>query len=161
MSATALSELQKLNVASAQTNAEQPGKRLYKCTRFGTTVYLPNGKPMHFKFGKYATDNAQEIAFLDNAVANNEFGGQIYIDPNARTLSEEEENPMKALERQIIEKYKAEMAAATDPKQNFGSYVQGTLRPASTSDIAAVAAGGDGAARLTNSSKTADTSTKV
>lgn len=137
-----------MNAEVTIQETKQEPKRLYKCTRFGTTVFMPNGKPLHFKFGKYATLDADEIAFLDKAIARNEFAGTIYIDPNARTLSEEEENPMKALEKQIIARYLAEQAAATDPANDFGNYEQTKLNAASTSDIAPVAAGGDGAARL-------------
>lgn len=123
-------------------------KRLYKSARLTCTVYDPHGTPMKFLFGRYATDDQAQIEYLDRAIARNEFGGAIYIDPNARTLSEAEENPMKALEKQIIARYLAEQAAHTNPENDMGTSEQGKLNAASTSDIAPVAAAGDGSARL-------------
>lgn len=127
---------------------KQVPKRLYKSTARSCNVIMPKGQTLHFKFGRYATRDEDEIAWLDSCIKRNEFAGQIYIDPNARTISEEEENPMKALEKQIIAKYLAEQAKHTDPSNDMGESKQGPLKATSTSDIAPVALGGDGAARL-------------
>lgn len=133
---------------TSTTPETAPEKRLYKSTRYGVTVYMPNGKPLIFKFGRYITGDEQEIAYLDSAIERNEFAGNIYIDPQARTISEAEENPMKALRDSIIADYLAQQAKQLDPKQDMGSYTQGQLKTANTSDVASVVANGDGAARL-------------
>jgi hypothetical protein len=125
-----------------------PSKRLYKSARPTCTVYMTDGTPLKFVFGRFITAEEDKINFLDRAIARNEFGGNVYIDPHARTISEAEENPMKALEKQIIARYLAEQAAHTNLENNFGDYEQGKLNAASTTDIAPVAAGGDGSAKL-------------
>jgi trehalose/maltose hydrolase-like predicted phosphorylase len=127
---------------------KQVPKRLYKSTARSCNVITPQGETLHFKFGRFATRDEYEIAWLDGMIKRNEFAGQIYIDPNARTLSEEEENPMKALEKQIIAKYLSDQAKHLDPSNDMGESKQGPLKATSTSDIAPVALGGDGAARL-------------
>jgi hypothetical protein len=123
-------------------------KRLYKSTAKSVNLIMPDGKILHFKFGWFATDDPIVIDWLDRAVARNEFGGNIYIDPNAKTISEDQENPMKALRKKIIEEYLAEQATHTNPANDMGESKQSPLKAASTSDIAPVALGGDGAARL-------------
>lgn len=133
---------------TTQETAQQTPKRLYKSTARSCNVIMPKGQTLHFKFGRFATRDEDEIAWLDSAIKRNEFAGQIYIDPQARTLSEEEENPMKALEKQIIAKYLAEQAVHLNPANDMGKSEQTPLKATSTSDIAPVALGGDGAARL-------------
>jgi hypothetical protein len=145
---------------TTQEVAQQTPKRLYKSTARACNVITPQGKILHFKFGRYATRDEEEISWLDGMIRRNEFVGQIYIDPAARTLSEEEENPIKALEKQIIAKYLAEQAQHLDPTNDLGESKQGPLKATSTSDIAPVALGGDGAARLMASAASLTASTK-
>lgn len=135
---------------TTQETVQHVPKRLYKSTARSCNVIMPKGQTLHFKFGRYATRDEDEIAWLDSAIKRNEFVGQIFIDPNAKTISEEEENPMKALEKQIIAKYLAEQAQFTAPGNDMGESKQTPLKATSTSDIAPVALGGDGAARLMN-----------
>jgi len=134
----------------SSTLETSPGqKRLYKSTSFATGVVLPDGRILRFKFGKYATDVPDEIAYLDDQIARNGFGGRIYIDPQARTVDADAENPMKALREKIIAEYIAEQSAHLRPENDMGGTEgKASVKVASTSDIAAVVAGGDGSARL-------------
>jgi len=43
--------------------------------------------------------------YLDDQIARNGFGGIIYIDPNARTITAEQENPMLALKKKFYEEF--------------------------------------------------------
>ena len=133
----------------ATSTAQAEGaKRLYKSTiKFNNVIY-PNGHVAHFKGGMYATDNPAYIEYLDKEIAANGFGGIIYIDPNATTITAEQENPMLALRKMFFEEFQAEKLAQVNPGNDMGSSEQGKLNPASTTDIAPVALGGDGAASL-------------
>ena len=65
-------------------------KRLYKSTfKFGNLT-TPKGHVLHFKGGMYATDNPDYIAFLDSEIKANGFGGAVFIDPAASTLTAEQ-----------------------------------------------------------------------
>jgi len=117
-------------------------KRLYKSTfKFGSFVF-PNGHKADFKGGMFATDNPYYIQELDKEIA----GGhpQMYIDPNARTITASQENPMLALKRKFYEEFQAELQANLNPKNDMGTSEQSKLNAASTTSIAPVALGGDG-----------------
>jgi hypothetical protein len=96
----------------------------------------------------FVTDNPAHIDYLDAQIAQNGFGGIIYIDQNARTITAEQENPMLALRRKFYEEFQAEKAAQMNPGNDMGTSEQGKLNPASTTDIAPVALGGDASSHL-------------
>jgi len=123
-------------------------KRLYKSTIKFNNIVFPNGHVAHFKGGVYATDNPSYISYLDKEIAEGGFGGIVYIDATARTITAEQENPMLALRKKFYEEFQAEQSAHVNPSNDMGTSEQGKLTPASTTDIAAVALGGDGAAGL-------------
>ena len=133
----------------ATSTAQAEGaKRLYKSTiKFNNIIY-PNGHVAHFKGGMFATDDPDQIGYLDGQIAKNGFGGVIYIDPNARTITAEQENPLLALRKKFFEEFKQEQAAHLNPANDMGTSDQGKLNPASTTDIAPVAIGGDATAHL-------------
>lgn len=127
----------------AAINAEAvKEKRLYKSTTKFTTIHDTKGRAMHFKMGNFITDDEEFIAFLDGEIAKNAFGGVIYIDPNARTITAEQENPMIALRKKFFQEFLAEQQAHMNPENDMGNSTQGPLNATSTSNIAAVAAGG-------------------
>lgn len=132
-------------MTTSETTTE---KRLYKSGMMFCNVIMPNGHVLHFKGGVYITDNPDYIEYLDKEIASNGFSGSVYIDPNARTITAEEENPMLALEKMFYEKFRKEQQEQLNPSNDRGESVQGKLKAASTSDIAAVVAGGDASARL-------------
>ena len=130
-------------MSTVQTNAQAQGKRLFKSTfRFGNVV-TPKGHILHFKGGMFATDNPAYIEYLDGEIANNGFAGTVFIDPNARTITAEQENPLIALRKKFYEEFEAERASKLLPSNDMGNSEAGKLTPASTSDIASTAAGGD------------------
>lgn len=133
---------------AATTTTTMVEKRLYKSTLKFNNVVFPNGHVAHFKGGMYVTDNADYIGYLDAQIKQNGFGGVIFIDPNASTITAEQENPMLALRKKFYEEFEAERAAHMNPANDMGQSEQGKLKPASTTDIAPVALGGDGASSV-------------
>lgn len=129
------------------TETSTPLRHLYKSTVKTMNIITPQGKILNFKFGRFATDEQDVIEWLDRAVAKNEFAGTVFIDPNQRTTSADEENPAKAYRDLIIKEY-LEQQARLNPNNDMGTSDQGKLRTANTTNIAAVTAGGDAAARL-------------
>jgi hypothetical protein len=130
------------------TVAAEGAKRLYKSTIPFNNIIYPNGHVAHFKGGMYATDDPTYIEYLDAQIARNGFGGVVYIDQNARTITAEQENPMLALRRKLFAEFEAERAAKMNPANDMGNSDQGKLKPASTTDIAPVALGGDASSHL-------------
>jgi len=137
-----------MNAVTTTVPAPTAEKRLYKSTLKFNNVIFPNGHVAHFKGGMYVTDVPAQIEYLDAQIAQNGFGGAVYIDPTARTITAEQENPMLALRKRLFEEFEAERLAKIDPNNDMGSSAQGKLNPASTTDIAPVALGGDGAASI-------------
>lgn len=137
-----------MTTATPTVQASTPEKRLYKSTNKFCNVITSRGKVLHFKVGMFITDNEDDIAFLDAAIKKNEFAGAIYIDPNARTITAEQENPMLALRKKHFEEFLKEQAAMLNPANDMGTSDPGKFKAASTTSIAAVTAGGDAGARL-------------
>ena len=127
--------------AVAEVNQVNKGKKLYWATMPFMNFVFPNGKVAVFRHYRFATEVPSEIEVLDREVAGNH--PYIYVKQDALYLTEEMEDPMKALRKKIIADYLAEQAKFVDPNNNMGNTVQENLRPQSTSDIASVAAGGD------------------
>lgn len=127
---------------------ENSVKRLYKSTIPFNNIIFPSGRIAHFKGGMYATDNPDYIAYLDEQIQKGGFGGVVYIDANATTITAEQENPMLALKKRFFEEFEKERAAKMDPSNDMGSSDSGKLKPASTTDIAPVALGGDASSHL-------------
>lgn len=120
---------------------EKPKKRLYWATMPFMNYIFPRGKVAVFRHHRYATDIQEEIQNLDNEVAQNH--PHIYVKPDMMYLTEEMEDPMKALRTRIIAEYLADQAKHVNPLNDMGKTIQESIRPQSTSDIASVAAGGD------------------
>jgi hypothetical protein len=134
---------------------QNKGKRLY----FGSLPFMnyvfTDGHLAVFKHYRYATDKPEEIAALDYEVSKGH--PYITVKPDQMWLTAEMEDPMKALKAKIIAEYLAEKAAHVNPENNMGVSSQESIKPASTTDIAAVAAGGDAtqsAAKLVQLAKT-------
>lgn len=128
-------------------------KRLYKSTMPFCNVMTTKGHVLHFKGGMFITDNPEYVDFLDKEIATNGFGGAIFIDPLAKTITAEQENPMLALERMFYEKFQKEQAEKLNPAQDLGTSEQGKLNAANTTTIAPVAAGAGPAALMAAVSK--------
>ncbi len=125
---------------------------LFKSRMPNWVFIFPNGKRAVFSKGMYMTTDPKEIAHLNLEI---ELGHPaMYVDPNEVTVSLDRIDPVAALKgrlrQELLAEIAAEMAAATNPANDMGNSEQGKLKPASTSDIVAVTAGGDAAARLAN-----------
>lgn len=126
---------------STVSTAPSTDKRLYKSTFPIVNVISPIGKVIEFRGGIFITDETDLIEYLDDQVAKRAFGGQIYIDPNARTITAEQENPMLALKKKFYEQFQKDQAGFINPANDMGTSDPGKLKPASTTDIAPVALG--------------------
>lgn len=134
---------------------EAPKKRLYFASMSFMNYVFSKGKVAVFRHHRFATDVPEEIAELDKEVSLNH--PYISIKPDMMYLTEEMEDPMKALRARIIAEYVAEQSKHTDPSNDMGNSASGTFKPMSTTDVAAVAAGGDAtqaAAKLVELTKT-------
>lgn len=116
-------------------------KKLYWASMPFMNYVFTNGKMAVFKHHRFATDNPSEIEQLDNEVKNGH--PHITVKQDMLYLTEEMEDPMKALKNKIIADYLAQQAAFTNPENDMGTSSQGPIRPMSTTDVASVAAGGD------------------
>lgn len=134
---------------------EIPKKRLYFASMPFMNYVFTKGKIAVFRHHKFATDIPEEIEQLDNEVRL----GHPYISvkKDQMYVTAEDEDPIKAFKAKIIAEYEAEKAKHIDPANDMGTYRQEAIRPASTTDIASVAAGGDAtqaAAKLVALTKT-------
>ena len=130
-------------------------RQLFKSRMSSCSYIFRNGKRAVFQMGCYITSNGEEITELLAEIANGH--PTFYQDPNEIFVSEDRSDPIAALRKRIAgeerAKLLAEMQAATDPSNDFGTSAPGVFTPASTSDIAPVAIGGDASARLTGIKK--------
>ena len=120
--------------------------RLFKSSLPTCKMYMKDGKEIIFRFHKLVTADPNVIEFLETECNN----GHPYIsyDSNNLYASQEELDPVKAYKEKIIRDYLEQQAKFIDPENDMGNSEQGKLNPASTTDIAAVTAGGDPLARL-------------
>lgn len=121
--------------------SETPKKRLYFASMPFMNYVFAKGKLAVFKHHRYATDVPEEIEELDKEVAAGH--PNIRIDPEMRYLTAEMEDPMKALRARFYAEFMKEKMAQINPENDMGKSEQVAIKPQSTSDVAAVAAGGD------------------
>jgi len=119
---------------------------IYFCNPPSMQVINMKGKAMQFISGRYHTKDESEIAMLDDMCENG--SGSIFKDKNLLTMSSSELDPMNVMRAKFFKEFQEMQAAQLDPNSDRGESVQGNLKPASTSDIAPVAAGGNGVAAL-------------
>lgn len=117
------------------------GKRLYWGTMPFMNYIFAKGKVAVFRHHRYATNVPAEIDELDKEVANGH--PHIYVKKEMMFLTEEMEDPMKALRAKFFAEFQAQQAAFVNPANDMGKTSQEPIRPQSTTDIASVAAGGD------------------
>lgn len=123
------------------------GERLYTSSQKNVQFIFPNGRVAHFKGGRFVTDNAYEIAILDTEVAGKH--PVINYDPSHKYLTEDEKFPEAALRKKYFAEFQAEQAKFMDVNANVTTSDQGKFKPASTTDIAPVAAGGNAVSTAT------------
>lgn len=126
---------------TTETTSTIPKKHLFWSSMPFMNYVFSKGKMAVFRHHRFATDNPEEIAELTREI--NLGHPQLSIKQDALYLTEEMEDPMKALKAKIIADYIAEQAKHIDPANDMGNSSEERIRPMSTTDVAAVAAGGD------------------
>ena len=127
--------------ATAQPNAPAAIEKefnVYKSSLPNQRIALPNGRLLRITSGKYITDKADEIAFLDAEIE----AGFPYLAKNG-TITSSDLDPMAALRSRIIAEYVAEQAAgvkAAVPAPTLTPVETAKLVPASTSELGALSA---------------------
>jgi len=116
--------------------------RVFKSQVQSIKYIFKNGKEAPFVFGKYYTDNATEIAELEQEIALGH--PQIFIDSEEKEVDTEKMDPLSRLREKIIAEYLEEQAKQLDPSNDFGNTLPQSVKPASSSDVAAASAGGAG-----------------
>lgn len=134
--------------------------RLYKSPMRSWKYFFTDGTPAIFANGEYVTDEESRITELDLQVKLRH--PAIYIDATEKFVSEERLDPLVGLRKRIAEEERAKVlaemrAAAGNMDRDMGKTEQEQIRPASTTDIAPVAAGGDASVRLMNLAASAKT----
>lgn len=94
-------------------------------------------------YGVYYTNQPELIDELNHQIKMRH--PLIFVDPAQPTIVAEDRDPKIRQRKQIIADLMAEGWMKTDPSNDMGATIQGNLKVASTTDIAATAAGGDGA----------------
>lgn len=118
---------------------------VYKSQVSSIKYVFKDGREACFVNGIYRTADAAEIEELDKELS----GGRhpiLYIDKAEKTIESNRIDPMAVLRENIIAEYLAEQAALNDPTRDMGNTKQEPVKPASTADVGAAAAGGDGSA---------------
>jgi hypothetical protein len=116
---------------------------LFKSTHQSIKYIFRDGVTAYFIHGMYHTTNPKHIEELNAEVAAKH--PHIFIDSKEKTIDTEKVDPISKLRDKLRAEILDEMARNSNPLNDFGSSNQGNLNPASTMDIAAVSAGGDGA----------------
>lgn len=128
-------------MTETQTAASaEPTFHLFFSVTPSMQVIDSKGQAIIFVSGRHHTKDPARIAFLNEMVEHS--GGTIFTNPDQLTMSADQLDPMNVLKAKHIREYLEQQAQFTDPNQDGGISVQGPLTPASTTSIAAVAAGG-------------------
>jgi hypothetical protein len=116
---------------------------LFKSNHSSIKYIFKDGAPAVFVYGKYSTSNKK---YIEELQAECESGHpHIFIDQKEKTIDTDKIDPMAKLKERLRAEILDDMARQANPLNDFGTSEQGTFSPASTTDIAAVATGGDGA----------------
>lgn len=151
-----MSEVQDPRLAQIEV---APGETLhvFKCRVPFNKYYLTDGRECEFikepgtNQGVYYTNQQDIIDELNYQISKRH--PLIFVDPNQKTIREEERDPEVRKRAQIVRELMADGWVKQDPTNDMGNSVNGPLKVGTTSSMAAVAAGGDGASdnsRLNN-----------
>jgi hypothetical protein len=134
-----LSALEKAIPVLQDAVVEKPkeSRRVYKSGMKSMQMITPKGHKILFVNGRYITDNADVIEYLDKEIAAGH--PDVRIDSNEMYYDPQVHDPVAALRKKFRDELLAEMAAvAGNPTRDMGQSVQGNLSPASTTSIQAV-----------------------
>ena len=117
-------------------------KKVFKSRIPSINYIFPNGKPAIFVFGKYITDNEEEIAHLTKEIKDGH--PHLYIDDNETEVQAPASGNelIAGIRAQLRAELIAEMAKATNPANDMGNSTAEPLKPANSQDVAQAAAGG-------------------
>jgi len=119
----------------------QSKKHLFFSHSKSINYAFKKGGVASFRFGMFATSKEEEIEELTAEIKAGH--PSFFIDPNKPYMTEEMEDPMKAMRTKIIAEHMASLAHSTNPENDMGKSDQGAFRAENTRDVASVAAGGD------------------
>ena len=100
-----------------------------------------DGTVANFVAYRYFTSVPEHVAELQKEIKLGH--PSFYINPNEVVVNPAEQDPMSRLRKQILTEYFTALMNKTNPENDLGEFLPTKLTPASTSDIAPVAAGGD------------------
>jgi hypothetical protein len=128
---------------TAAQEAERVKERIFKSRSYSTNMYTATGTRITFVNHMHITNIPEVITYLENEIKRGL--KDVYVDKNEVYFDPDEYDPAKKAYKQarkdIEAEYAARLAAVTDPTRQIGDSVQQKFTPASTSDIASVAAG--------------------
>ena len=116
---------------------------LFKSNHSSIKYVFRDGSVAIFIHGKYSTANKKYIEELQNECELKH--PHIFVDLKEKTIDTEKIDPISKLKEKLRAEILDDMARQSNPLNDFGKSDQGSFSPASTTDIAAVATGGDGA----------------
>jgi hypothetical protein len=115
---------------------------VYRNTLGSCNMFTTKGKRVAFIGGRFATSDAEIIAYLDGEIAN---GNQFLRHGTAEDVAAVGAgDPLAALRKKFFQEYSAHQArimAEMKQGKDQGTSVQGALKTATTKDIAAVTLG--------------------
>ncbi len=119
-----------------------PFKRAFFSTIPSINYIFSNGKPAMFIKGRYLTDSEKEIKELEADIAAGH--PHIHINPEEREVDTDKLDPISTLRASIEKEILARYKLAVNPDNDAGTYESEKIKPASTTDVASIAAGGSG-----------------
>lgn len=125
-----------------QTGDQPVLANLYMSYAPSIKFVFKNGSVANFVNHRFFTSNPEEIKELDQEIKVHKHPS-FYINPRETRVNPAEQDPMSRLRKRIIEEYLASQAAQNNPQNDRGNTTPQQLNPTSTTNIAAVAAGGN------------------
>lgn len=120
-------------------------KKVFKARIPSVNYIFKNGKPAIFIAGRFLTDIPAEIKELEEEIALGH--PHIYVDDNEETVEAADPGElMMGLREKFFKEFQEAHQRALNPDNDMGSTDQVPLNPASSTDVATAAAGGDGSA---------------
>ena len=113
---------------------------VFRCSHGSSSTFLPNGKRITFIAGKYATKDAEEIAFLDSLAAHSY---EIRRGTAEDAIGLTEGDPLAQLKAKFFAEFMADkerITAELTQGKDLGESVTGPVNAGSTKSIQAVTA---------------------
>lgn len=121
---------------------------LFKARIPAINYVFKNGKPAIFIRGRFSTDVQSEIDELNAEIALNH--PHIYIDDTETSVESDGSDLVSGLRERLRAELIAEMAIAGSLSNDRGASKDGPIKPASTVDVAVLAAGSGPVVNMAN-----------